>query len=104
VLAGLSVALADTPREVALLLGLEERRFVDFEEIGLQAAFGRNGGLQGLDAGLGGAGERAQRSTPLSAVLELAWAIERRAPVAQKCPGSPESSRGPRFSKHSWLC
>jgi hypothetical protein len=43
VLAGRGVTLLDAAAELLLLLGGEEGDFVDLLEIGLEAAFGRNG-------------------------------------------------------------
>jgi len=43
VLARFQVAGLDAPSEVLLLVGRQERDLVDFDQVGLKAAFGRNG-------------------------------------------------------------
>jgi hypothetical protein len=37
--------LLDAAAELALLCGAEERNLVDLDQVGLEAAFGRDGGL-----------------------------------------------------------
>jgi len=44
VLAGLQVALLNPRSELLLLVGGEERDLVDLLQVGLEAAFGGNGG------------------------------------------------------------
>jgi hypothetical protein len=49
VLSRLQIALLDAAPQGDLLLRGEQRDLVDLLEIGFQAAFGRNGGLRGIE-------------------------------------------------------